>query len=198
MIKTGAERSRWAWVREASARREWSQGSAYRSLGPIWESARAARGVRHPHHRRRRHQLLGGYRQGDGRRGRRGDAGKPALPAPKSAPERSRSIRAAAIRCIGAWAPSVRCRRAARTGTSKRRPQTGARRDRRQGALQGAARGHGLPAGRRAPGRHGILRRSHRQRSQGQSAICPITSTTVQENHPHGIQITKEAPNYGI
>lgn len=25
-----------------------------------------------------------------------------------------------------------------------------------------------------------------------------ITPTTVQENHPHGIQITKEAPNYGI
>ena len=33
---------------------------------------------------------------------------------------------------------------------------------------------------------------------QDEGALYPDHAAAVQESHPHGIQITKEAPNYGI
>ena len=39
---------------------------------------------------------------------------------------------------------------------------------------------------------------AHIQELKEKSRFIRITPTTVQENHPHSIQITKEAPNYAI
>ena len=63
---------------------------------------------------------------------------------------------------------------------------------------KGQAQRRALPAGRRAAQRHGLLRLSdHRRLPGARPSWCGPPGPGCAESHPHDVQITKEAPNYG-
>ena len=70
----------------------------------IYDCAEAASRHGAPHHRRRRHPVLGRHRQGHRRRCRRGHARRPARRASTRARARSSCTRASATRSTAAWA----------------------------------------------------------------------------------------------
>ena len=75
--------------------------------------------------------------------------------------------------------------------------ETGARRDRGAGALQGACARCDPPAGRRREGGDGLYRIARRSPiCKNARAFVRITNAGLRESHVHDVTITREAPNY--
>ena len=81
-------------------------------------------------------------------------------------------------------------------GRRHRRREAGARGHRGPGRLQGPGAPHRLPARRRPPPGHGLLRRRPPSPTSSQATFVRITGAGLRESHPHDITITDEAPNY--
>ena len=65
------------------------------------------------------------------------------------------------------------------------------------GALQGPGRRRAAPAGRRPAGGHGLCRCAQSSRHLRERArFVRVSPAGANESHPHGVGITREAPNY--
>ena len=169
-------------------------------LTAIIDCGRGGQQAGRARHRRRRHQVLGRHREGAGRRRRlrhdrlaagrhrRGAGRDLSLPGPhlQGLPRHGLGRRHGA-----------RQRRPLLPAGGEGHPEAGAGRHRGAGALQGPGRRRAAPAGRRPARRHGLRRRRATCRACASApASCACQPAAVHESHPHGVGITREAPNY--